>query len=81
LVWKNEAKRQMDDGDDEDEDDGMESFGDRMFGFTVEQTNEEEEGATEEEGFIVSKIKVSLMAPTHIQADSTRLHQPSHSAS
>lgn len=27
-----------------------------MFGFTVEQTNEEEEGAKEEEGFIVSVI-------------------------
>lgn len=25
-----------------------------MFGFTVEQTNEEEEGAKEEEGFTVS---------------------------
>jgi hypothetical protein len=31
-----------------------------MFGFTVEQTNEEEEGAKEEEGFTVS-----IMTMTH----------------
>jgi hypothetical protein len=75
LVWKNNENRQIDEGDD-----GAELFGDRVFGFTVEQTKEAEEAVTEE-GFIVSKRKVDVMTSTHIQADSTCLHQTSHSAS
>jgi hypothetical protein len=76
LVWKIEENRQID-----EEDDGMDSFGDRRFRFTVEQTNAEEEGAIEEEGFIASTGKVNVVTLTHVQAGSTCLHKPSHSAS
>ena len=51
LLWKDEDATKIS-GDDE-----YNSFDDRMFGYTVEQTNEEEESAEAEDGFIVSIVE------------------------
>jgi hypothetical protein len=66
--------------DDGEGEGGTELFEEQLFGFSVEQTSEEE-GVTEEEGFIVSRDKVVIMTPTHLRTDSTCLHNPNHSAS
>ncbi|KIM24943.1 hypothetical protein M408DRAFT_224544 [Serendipita vermifera MAFF 305830] len=47
LVWKDETAQDLDD------DDEYSSFGDRMIGYTVEQTKEEEENVLAEEGFVI----------------------------
>ncbi|KAG8783755.1 hypothetical protein FRC15_004586 [Serendipita sp. 397] len=51
LVWKDEMPV-------EPEDDESEAFDDRMFGFSVEQTNEEEENAIPEPGFTIRSFAI-----------------------